>query len=107
MGVVVSYGSQATFYDSARVLNHTEVGVDVYGNSQAYFNANNTVQNNGTNTNVTERAGLRVEAIRKLTCAARSSCRGPGNLTLMNSSVDFAGLTFAHNSSGSVFCDST
>ena len=109
VGVVVSYGSQATFYDSAQILNHTEVGVDVYGNSQAYFNLSNTLQGNGTNTNFTERAGLRVDGNSEayLRGAKFLQNGGPAILNLVNSSVDFAGLTFTQNSGGKVFCDST
>lgn len=46
VGVSVGLGSQVTFFDisgafNAQIANHTSAGVDVYSNSQAYFNGAN------------------------------------------------------------------
>jgi hypothetical protein len=108
VGVVVSYGSQATFFESARILNHSEVGVDVYGHSQAYFSGDNKIQFNATGS-APSRAGLRVDGDSEalLRDGEISQNSGPGILALVNSSVDFADLVFGQNEGGSVVCDST
>jgi hypothetical protein len=108
VGVVVSYGSQATFFEGVRVLNHTEVGVDVYGHSQAYFHGDNKIDWNATGS-APSRAGLRVDGDSEtlLRGSEFSNNGGPAILALVNSSVDFANLVFGQNQGGSVVCDSS
>lgn len=108
VGVVVSYGSQATFFEGIRIFGHTEVGVDVYGHSQAYFHGDDKIDGNGTG-QAASRAGLRIDGDSEglLRGSEFSQNGGPGILALVNSSVDFAKLVFGQNQGGSVVCDSS
>jgi hypothetical protein len=107
VGVVVSFGSQATFFEGARILGHGDVGIDVYGNSQAYFHGDNKIQGNGTDQDPA-RAGLRIDGNSEafLRGGEISQNGGPA-LGLMNSSLDFANLSFRRNLGGNIYCDSS
>jgi hypothetical protein len=109
VGISVGFGSQLTMYDEVQVTNHTDVGVDVFGNSQAYIYGPNQISNNGTDRSNPARAGLRVDGNSEayLSGGQISQNGGPGILALVNSSLDFTGVTFAANNGGPVACDSS
>jgi hypothetical protein len=107
VGISVGLGSQLTMYDGVQVTNHTNVGVDVFGNSQAYFYGVNQISNNGTDLSDPARAGVRVDGNSEAYFSGGqvSQNGGPGLLALVNSSVDFSGVAFSANTGGSVLCD--
>ncbi len=102
VGVTVGFGSQVTLYNNTIISDHTSAGVDLYANSQAYFVGANKIQRNGGD------AGPRSansEAFLRGGEVANNS--GPGLLVLVNSSVDFSGVTFTANNGGIITCDNT
>jgi hypothetical protein len=107
-GVSVNLGSQATFFQGAQISDHSSVGVDVYGNSQANFFGANSVVKNGASSDP-QSAGIRVDGNSEalLRGGDVSQNNGPGLLVLVNSSVDFTGVSFTSDSAGIVTCDST
>lgn len=107
-GVSVNLGSQATFFEGAQITNHTSAGVDVYANSQANFFGLNQVLRNGTGSDPLS-AGIRVDGNSEafLRGGDVSQNNGPGLLALVNSSIDFTGVTFSGDTSGIITCDST
>lgn len=114
VGVSVGLGSQATFANitgavGAQISDHTSAGVDLYGNSQAYFLGANQVLRNGTLSDPRS-AGIRVDgnsqAILRGGQVAQNN--GPGILALVNSSADFTGVNFTGNAEGEIIeCDSS
>jgi hypothetical protein len=114
VGVSVGLGSQVTFYDitgtvNAQISGHTSAGVDVYSNSQAYFNGANQVLQNGTVSD-TRSAGIRVDGNSQVLMRGGQVTQnnGPGILALVNSSADFTGVTFGGNLRGEIItCDSS
>jgi hypothetical protein len=114
VGVSVGLGSQATFYDitgafNAQITDHASAGVDIYGNSQAYFNGANQVLRNGTVSDPRS-AGIRVDGNSGVLLRGGQVAQnyGPGILALVNSSADFTGVTFAGNAGGEIIdCDSS
>ncbi|MGB2663351.1 MAG: right-handed parallel beta-helix repeat-containing protein [Candidatus Acidiferrum sp.] len=107
VGVTAGFGSQVTLSD-VEITGHTSAGVDLYGNSQAWLSGANQIQNNGSNADSTS-AGIRVDGnseafIRNGTIAHNF---GPALLALVNSSLDFSGVTFAANTGGIITCDNT
>jgi Right handed beta helix region len=114
VGVMVGLGGQVTFADisgplGALISDHTTAGVDLYGNSQAYFLGANQVLRNGTSTNA-RTAGIRVDGNSEvyLRGGQVSQNNGPGILALVNSSADFTGVTFSGNAQGEIIaCDSS
>jgi hypothetical protein len=114
VGVTAGLGSQVTFADisgplGAQITDHASAGVELYGNSQAYFLGANQVLRNGTLTDPRS-AGIRVdgnsEALLRGGQVAQNN--GPGILALVNSSVDFTGVTFTGNGGGDIIdCDSS
>lgn len=114
VGVSAGFGSQVTFANSsgslgAQISGHSSAGVDLYANSQAYFLGINQVAGNGTLADPRS-AGIRVdgnsEAFFRGGQVAHNN--GPGILALVNSSVDFAGVTFTGNAGGEIIdCDSS
>ena len=65
VGVSVGLGSQVTFFDitgpvNAQIAGHTSAGVDIYSNSQAYFNGSNQILQNGAVSSNPRSAGIRV-----------------------------------------------
>jgi parallel beta helix pectate lyase-like protein len=92
VGVLVGFGSQATFFNSAQITGHSSAGVDVYANSQAYFSGANVVQSNGSSGD-SRSAGIRVDGNSEafLRGGDVSQNVGPGVLALINSSADFSG----------------
>lgn len=114
VGVSVGLGSQVTFYDitgtyNAQITGHTSAGVDVYSNSQAYFNGANQVLSNGTVSDPRS-AGIRVDGTSQLLMRGGQVAQnnGPGILALVNSSVDFTGVSFSGNALGQIItCDSS
>jgi Right handed beta helix region len=107
-GVSVNLGSQATFFQGAQISDHSSAGVDVYGNSQANFFGANSVQRNGALSDP-QSAGVRIDGNSEafLRGGDISQNNGPALLVLVNSSVDFTGLSFTGNSAGIITCDST
>jgi hypothetical protein len=107
-GISVGFGSQLTLYDGSQVLNHSEVGVDVFAKSQAYFYGSNQLMHNGFGSDP-ERAGLRIDGNSEsfLRGGEISQNGGPGILALVNSSVDFSGVVFRSNAGGPIVCDSS
>jgi hypothetical protein len=107
-GVSAGFGSQVTFWDGTEISDHNGPGVDVYANSQAYFSGRNSVFRNGTSSDP-ERAGIRVDGNSEVLMRGGevSQNNGPGLLALVNSSVDFSGVTFSGNTAGTISCDST
>jgi hypothetical protein len=114
VGVSVGLGSQVTFFDisgafNAQITNHTSAGVDVYSNSQAYFNGSNQILQNGTISDPRS-AGIRVDGNSQVLLRGGQVAQnnGPGILALVNSSADFTGVTFAGNAGGEIIdCDSS
>ena len=114
VGVSVGMSSQVTFYDisgplGAQITDHTSAGVDVYANSQAYFQGANQVLRNGVLTNQRS-AGIRVDGNSEVFLRGGQVAQnyGPGILALVNSSADFTGVTFAGNAGGEIIaCDSS
>ncbi len=114
VGVSVGLGSQVTFYDitgtvNAQISDHTSAGVDVYSNSQAYFNGANQVLQNGTVSDPRS-AGIRVDGNSQVLMRGGQVTQnnGPGILALVNSSADFTGVTFGGNLQGQIItCDSS
>jgi hypothetical protein len=114
VGVSVGLGSQVTFYDitgtvNAQISGHTSAGVDVYSNSQAYFNGANQVLQNGTVSDPRS-AGIRVDGNSQVLMRGGQVTQnnGPGILALVNSSADFTGVTFGGNLRGEIItCDSS
>jgi hypothetical protein len=108
IGVSVGFSSQATFFDGDQISDHTSAGVDVYANSQAHFTGANSVFRNGTLSDPLS-AGIRVDGNSEafLRGGVVSHNNGPGILALVNSSVDFSGVTFSGDSGGVIICDSS
>jgi hypothetical protein len=112
VGVLVGFGSQATFADitgplGAQISGHSSAGVDLYANSQAYFLGANLVQGNGSGADARS-AGIRVDGNSEafLRGGQVSGNAGPGMLVLVNSSADFSGVSFSGNN-GVISCDSS
>jgi len=110
-GISTAFGSQLTFYAGdagVQILNHTDVGVDVYANSQAFFHGDTNITHNGSSSNPS-RAGLRIDGNSEAFLRGGEILQngGPGILALVNSSVDFSGVTFASNGNGPIVCDSS
>jgi hypothetical protein len=114
VGVSAGLGSQVTFYDitgsvNAQIMGHTSAGVDIYSNSQAYFNGSNQVLQNGTISDPRS-AGIRVDGNSQVLLRGGQVAQnnGPGILALVNSSADFTGVSFAGNAEGEIIdCDSS
>jgi len=107
VGVTAGFGSQVTLAN-VEITGHTSAGVDLYGNSQAWLFGANQIENNGSSADSTS-AAIRIDGnseafIRSGTVAHNN---GPALLALVNSSVDFSGVTFAGNSGGIITCDNT
>lgn len=107
VGVTAGFGSQVTLF-GVEITGHTSAGVDLYGNSQAWLFDANQIENNGSSADTTS-AGIRIDGnseafIRSGTVAHNN---GPALLAIVNSSVDFSGVTFAGNSGGIITCDNT
>lgn len=107
VGVLAGLGSQVTFFNSAQISGHTSAGIDLYANSQAYLFGANTVQNNGSSADPRS-AGIRVDGNSEafLRSGQISANSGPAMLVLVNSSVDFSGVSFSGNA-GVISCDSS
>jgi hypothetical protein len=114
VGVSAGLGSQVTFYDisgplGAQITDHTSAGVDIYANSQVFFHGTNQVLRNGTVTDPRS-AGIRMDGNSEafLRGGQVTQNNGPGILALVNSSVDFQGVSFGGNAQGGVItCDSS
>jgi hypothetical protein len=111
-GVKAGFGSQVTLA-GAEVSGHSGPGVDIYGHSQLYGTsqipglAPTQILNNGT-AGGSLSAGVRVDGNSEVLLRGVniSSTNGPAILALVNSSADFAGMTFSGNI-GVIACDST
>jgi hypothetical protein len=106
VGVTAAFGSVVGL-SNAEITDQTSAGVDVYANSQASLSGSK-IQRNGRDTDRLS-AGIRVdgnsEAFLRGGEVANNS--GPGLLVLVNSSVDFTGVSFVENSGGIITCDDT
>jgi hypothetical protein len=107
VGVLAGFGSQVTFFNSSQISGHTSAGVDLYANSQAYLFGANTVQGNGSSADARS-AGIVVDGNSEafLRGGQISGNSGPALLALVNSSVDFSGVSFSGNG-GVISCDSS
>lgn len=110
-GISAAFGSQLTFFAGdagVQILNHADVGVDVYANSQAFFHGDNKIVHNGFGSDPS-RAGLRIDGNSEAFLRGGQILQngGPGILALVNSSVDFSGVTFQSNGNGPIVCDSS
>jgi hypothetical protein len=114
VGVSVGMGSQATFADisgplAALISGHTDAGVELYANSQAYFLGANQVLKNGSFSDARS-AGIRVDGNSEVYLRGGQVTQnsGPGILALVNSSADFTGVAFSGNAQGQIItCDSS
>jgi len=107
VGISVGFGGQLTLFGNVQVQDHSIVGVDVYGNSQATLSYGlNQITHNGYGAGAA-RAGIRIDGNSEayVRGAAITQNGGPGILELGNSSLDVAGSTFTSNASGAVVCD--
>jgi Right handed beta helix region len=108
VGVTAGFGSQVTFYSDVEVSGHTGPALDLYANSQGYLFGANYLHNNGTvgdPRSAAIRADGNSEAL--LRGGTISQNFGPAMLVLVNSSVDFTGVSFSSNSAGIVSCDTS
>lgn len=110
-GISAAFGSQVTSYAGdagVQILNHKSAGVDVYGKSQAFFHGDTQIVHNGFGLDPS-RAGLRIDGNSEAFLRGGKFLQngGPGILLLVNSSVDFSGLTFQSNGNGPIVCDSS
>jgi len=109
VGVSAGLGSQVTFFNGSQVTDHSDTGVDLYGNSQAYLFGPNQVLRNGAATD-SRSAGIRVDGNSEAYLRGGQVAQnyGPGILALVNSSVDFTGVSFSGNAQGQIItCDSS
>jgi hypothetical protein len=106
VGVTAGFGSQVTLSD-AEISGHSSAAVDLYGNSEASLFANQ-IQNNGSSADPTS-AAIRVDGNSQVFVRSGTIAHniGPALLALVNSSVDFNGVTFARNTGGIISCDNT
>jgi len=107
VGVAVGFGSQLTL-SGVQITNHASAGLDIYANSQAWLFGATTIQSSGNDTDARS-AGILVDGNSEafLRGGDVSHNIGPGMLVLVNSSVDFAGVTAVGNSGGVIACDDT
>ncbi len=108
VGVTASFGSQVTFFDDVEVSGHSGPALDLYGNSQGYLFGANYFHNNGT-AGDPRSAAIRVDGNSEafLRGGLVSQNIGPAILALVNSSVDFTGVSFSSNTGGVIACDSS
>ena len=106
VGVLLGFGSQATFFNSAKLPVIAAPEWTSTPNGQAYFSGANLVQSNGSSGH-SRSAGIRVDGNSEafLRGGEVSQNVGPGVLALINSSADFSGVTFSGNT-GITTCDS-
>lgn len=109
VGISAGFGSQVTLFDELQISGHTGSGVEVYGNSQLNVNGNNNVISNNGTAGELRSGGIVVDGNSEayLRGGQITSNRGPGILTLVNSSADFTGVTFHENLGGIITCDSS
>jgi Right handed beta helix region len=102
-GIVVRYGSQLTLATAGYVTGHSEVGIDVFGNSQLAMYGNNFIQNNPG------QAAIRLDgnSQAQLYNAVISGNGGPGVLILGNSSAVVQTDSVTSNSGGPILCDTS
>jgi hypothetical protein len=107
VGITAGFGSQVTLSD-VEISGHSSAGVDLYGNSQAWLFGANQIHNNGSSTDPAS-AAIRVDGNSELFLRGGTIAHniGPALLALVNSSVDFSGVTFARNTGGIITCDNT
>jgi len=108
VGVTAGFGSQVTFFDGVEVSGHTGPALDLYANSQGYLFGANNLHNNGT-LGDPRSAAIRVDGNSEafLRGGLVSQNVGPALLALVNSSVDFTGVSFSSNTGGVIACDSS
>jgi len=106
VGVVAGFGSQVTFFTDVEVSGHSGPALDLYANSQGYLFGANSLHNNGV-AGDPRSAAIRVDGNSEafLRGGLVSQNAGPAILALVNSSVDFAGVSFSSNTGGVIACD--
>jgi len=108
VGVTAGFGSQVTFFNDVEVSGHSGPALDLYANSQAYLFGATNLHNNGSSTDIRS-AAIRVDGNSEafLRGGTVSQNFGPAILALVNSSVDFTGVSFSANTGGVISCDSS
>jgi len=108
VGISAGFGSQVTLYGNAVITGHTGSGVELYGKSQLHVFGTDPISQNGSAGNPRS-AGIVVDGNSEayLRGGQLTQNIGPGILALVNSSVDFTGVTFNGNSGGIIDCDSS
>lgn len=108
-GISAGFGSQLTMFGGVQIVEHSAVGIDLYGKSQAaIYGDGNLITRIGSGMEPAK-AALRVDGnseayLRNLTITQNVA---PGILNLVNSSVDAVGVSFSSNTGGNVVCDSS
>jgi hypothetical protein len=108
VGVTAGFGSQVTFFNDVEVSGHSGPALDLYANSQGYLFGANNLHHNGT-LGDPRSAAIRVDGNSEafLRGGLVSQNVGPAILALVNSSVDFSGVSFSSNTGGVIACDSS
>jgi hypothetical protein len=108
VGISTGLGSQVTIADDVDITGHAGPGLDIYSNSQLHFFGKNLVSQNGVTADPRS-AGIRLDGNSQALMRGGliSSNLGVGILALVNSSVDFSGVTITGNSGGVISCDSS
>jgi hypothetical protein len=108
VGVTAGFGSQVTFFNDVEVSGHSGPALDLYGHSQGYLFGANNLHNNGA-AGDPRSAAVRVDGNSEafLRGGNISQNIGPAILALVNSSVDFTGVSFSSNPGGIISCDTS
>lgn len=107
VGVSAAFGGQVTLYGGVEISGHRGPALDLSANSQANVSGTNNLHNNGAASDPRS-AAIRLDGNSELFLRAGTIAQniGPAILALVNSSADFAGVSFTSNSDGIVLCDS-
>jgi len=108
VGVSASFGGQVTLFGGVEISGHNGPALDFSASSQANVLGANSLHNNGV-AGDPRSAAIRLDGnselfLRNATIAQNI---GPAILALVDSSADFAGVSFSSNSGGIVACDSS
>jgi len=102
-GIALRAGSHATLGGGTHIANHSDVAIDVWGQSQVMMFADNVIQSN------TGQAAIRIDGNSEglIWNAAITGNSGPGVLAVNNSSAEVAGDALNGNTGGPFVCDAT